>query len=140
MDNKKRNNRTEWRSFFITKVFLDEQYEEHFIRAMYEFLQQQNMVPFDELPNELVVELAIVYALDPDEDDFLVSIEEYDHSGLYDWKNVDIFEECIANIWNSQENYPENYKNLRVRVSGFSDYFIFLNDALQDEIIERTKQ
>ena len=34
---------------------------------------------------------------------------------------------------------PENYKNLRVRVSGFSDYFIFLNDALQDEIITRTK-
>ena len=33
---------------------------------------------------------------------------------------------------------PEDYKNLRVRVSGFSDYFIFLNDALQDEIITRT--
>lgn len=39
----------------------------------------------------------------------------------------------------AKEN-PENYKSLRVRVSGFSDYFIFLNDALQDEIIERTKQ
>ena len=37
------------------------------------------------------------------------------------------------------KNTPENYKNLRVRVSGFSDYFIFLNDALQDEIIIRTK-
>lgn len=34
---------------------------------------------------------------------------------------------------------PENYRNLRVRVSGFSDYFVFLNDALQDEIIQRTK-
>ena len=34
---------------------------------------------------------------------------------------------------------PENYKNLRVRVSGFSDYFNFLNDALQDEIILRTE-
>ena len=34
---------------------------------------------------------------------------------------------------------PEDYKNLRVRVSGFSDYFVFLNDALQDEIITRTK-
>jgi len=33
---------------------------------------------------------------------------------------------------------PEEHKNLRVRVSGFSDYFVFLNDALQDEIIERT--
>lgn len=34
---------------------------------------------------------------------------------------------------------PYNYKNLRVRVSGFSDYFIFLNEGLQDEIIARTK-
>ncbi len=33
---------------------------------------------------------------------------------------------------------PEKYKNLRVRVSGFSDYFVFLNDGLQDEIISRT--
>ena len=33
---------------------------------------------------------------------------------------------------------PQEYKNLRVRVSGFSDYFNNLNDALQDEIIERT--
>lgn len=35
---------------------------------------------------------------------------------------------------------PENYKNLRVRVSGFSDYFVKLNAALQDDIIERTTQ
>ena len=33
---------------------------------------------------------------------------------------------------------PDKYKNLRVRVSGFSDYFIFLNEGLQDEIIKRT--
>lgn len=33
---------------------------------------------------------------------------------------------------------PENYKNLRVRVSGFSDYFVNLNNDLQDDIIERT--
>ena len=35
---------------------------------------------------------------------------------------------------------PENYKNLRVRVSGFSDYFVNLNEGLQDDIIERTSQ
>lgn len=33
---------------------------------------------------------------------------------------------------------PDKYKNLRVRVSGFSDYFVFLNEGLQDEIILRT--
>lgn len=35
---------------------------------------------------------------------------------------------------------PQKYKSLRVRVSGFSDYFIFLNDDLQDEIITRTEK
>lgn len=38
------------------------------------------------------------------------------------------------------KNNPEKYKTLRVRVSGFSDYFVILNDALQDEIILRTVQ
>ena len=33
---------------------------------------------------------------------------------------------------------PEEHKNLRVRVSGFSDYFVSLNQNMQDEIIERT--
>lgn len=35
---------------------------------------------------------------------------------------------------------PENYGNLRVRVSGFSDYFVKLNVAIQDDIIKRTTQ
>ena len=35
---------------------------------------------------------------------------------------------------------PEEYKNLRVRVSGFSDYFNFLNEGLQNDIIQRTEQ
>ncbi len=35
---------------------------------------------------------------------------------------------------------PDKYKSLRVRVSGFSDYFIFLNGDLQDEIITRTEK
>ena len=38
----------------------------------------------------------------------------------------------------SARETPENYKNLRVRVSGFSDYFVLLNESLQDEIIART--
>ena len=35
---------------------------------------------------------------------------------------------------------PEKYKNLRVRVSGFSNYFVNLNEPLQDDIIRRTIQ
>ena len=33
---------------------------------------------------------------------------------------------------------PEEYGNLRVRVSGFSDYFVKLTESIQDDIIERT--
>lgn len=33
---------------------------------------------------------------------------------------------------------PENYKNLRVRVTGFSDYFVRLTESIQDDIIART--
>lgn len=35
---------------------------------------------------------------------------------------------------------PENYKDLIVRVAGYSDYFVDLVDGLQNEIIERTEQ
>ena len=35
---------------------------------------------------------------------------------------------------------PEDYKNLIVRVAGYSDYFNNLDKALQDEIIARTEQ
>ena len=35
---------------------------------------------------------------------------------------------------------PNEYKNLRVRVSGFSDYFVKLNEELQDDVIKRTEQ
>ena len=33
---------------------------------------------------------------------------------------------------------PENYKSLRVRVTGFSDYFVKLKPSIQDDIISRT--
>ena len=38
------------------------------------------------------------------------------------------------------QKYPEKYKDLIVRVAGYSDYFANLDKALQDEIINRTEQ
>jgi formate C-acetyltransferase len=34
---------------------------------------------------------------------------------------------------------PEGYRDLIVRVAGYSDYFCDLSEALQDEIIARTE-
>ena len=36
--------------------------------------------------------------------------------------------------------HPEKYKDLIVRVAGYSDYFNDLTPELQDEIIKRTEQ
>jgi formate C-acetyltransferase len=36
--------------------------------------------------------------------------------------------------------HPDEYRDLIVRVAGYSDYFHNLNRGLQDEIIERTEQ
>jgi formate C-acetyltransferase len=43
-----------------------------------------------------------------------------------------------ATLRAAQEN-PEQYRDLIVRVAGYSDYFCDLNQALQDEIIARTE-
>ena len=40
----------------------------------------------------------------------------------------------------SAKRTPADYKHLRVRVSGFSDYFVKLSEALQDDVIARTEQ
>ena len=34
---------------------------------------------------------------------------------------------------------PEGYRDLIVRVAGYSDYFCDLSEALQEEIVERTE-
>jgi pyruvate formate-lyase/glycerol dehydratase family glycyl radical enzyme len=43
-----------------------------------------------------------------------------------------------ATLRSAQQN-PEQYRNLIVRVAGYSDYFCDLTQALQDEIIARTE-
>ena len=45
----------------------------------------------------------------------------------------------VDTLREAQQN-PEKYRNLIVRVAGYSDYFCNLSKALQDEIIARTEQ
>jgi formate C-acetyltransferase len=44
-----------------------------------------------------------------------------------------------AKILHSAQKHPETYRDLVVRVAGYSDYFINLGKDLQDEIIKRTE-
>ena len=44
-----------------------------------------------------------------------------------------------ADTLRKAKKFPEQYRNLIVRVAGYSDYFVDLTEQLQDEIIQRTE-
>jgi formate C-acetyltransferase len=50
------------------------------------------------------------------------------------------FNVLTADTLRDAQKNPEKYKNLIVRVAGYSDYFNDLGEALQNEIINRTEQ
>ena len=49
------------------------------------------------------------------------------------------FNVVTAKTLRKAQKQPENYKDLIVRVAGYSDYFNDLGEELQDEIIRRTE-
>lgn len=49
------------------------------------------------------------------------------------------FNVISADILKDAQKHPENYRDLIVRVAGYSDYFVTLNRELQNEIIARTE-
>jgi formate C-acetyltransferase len=50
------------------------------------------------------------------------------------------FNVVTADTLRDAQKHPEKYRDLIVRVAGYSDYFNDLSDVLQDEIIRRTEQ
>ena len=50
-----------------------------------------------------------------------------------------VFNVISVDVLRSAQKEPEKYRNLIVRVAGYSDYFNNLSKTLQDEIISRTE-
>ena len=63
-------------------------------------------------------------------------LETYFKNGGVHFQLTYVSKEDLINA----KEMPENYGNLRVRVTGFSDYFVKLNESIQDDIIARTFQ
>lgn len=58
----------------------------------------------------------------------------------FDWDGHHIqFNVVTAGTLKKAREYPEKYRNLIVRVAGYSDYFCNLGPELQEEIIRRTE-
>lgn len=67
-------------------------------------------------------------------DNFIALMDEYVHrKGMHSQFSVTSQETLLA----AQKN-PDDYRDLLVRVAGYSAYFVELNRALQDDIIGRT--
>ncbi len=49
------------------------------------------------------------------------------------------FNVVTADILREAQKHPEKYRDLIVRVAGYSDYFVDLSEVLQNEIIKRTE-
>lgn len=127
-DDARRQDRAQWRDFFISETFLDAQYEESFGQAVHDYLRQQDKVPYTKLPDGFVVELAIVYVLQPEEWDYLVPLEE--RGEVADFEDEDEDEDMAeevevseagyaqaAELWNSQENREKLYRELMSKAS-----------------------
>lgn len=54
-----------WKRFFLTEVFLGEQFSEEFGKGLLTYLSEQTLCPCDNLPMGLLQELAIAYAFIP---------------------------------------------------------------------------
>jgi len=50
------------------------------------------------------------------------------------------FNVISSDMLRDAQKHPERYRNLIVRVAGYSDYFVDLGVDLQNEIIKRTEQ
>lgn len=116
-----------WKDFFLSGVFLREQYEEGFARGMMKYLSEWSMegnYNIHALPSNFLLELAIAYALVPETGSFSSGQTPFgvnDRGSFYG-------RECAASLWNMQSECghlpvrllkkPENL----VRLRSFSDY------------------
>lgn len=117
-----------WKDFFLSEEFLKEQYEEGFASGMLHYLSQWSMegnYNGEALPSNFLLELAIAYALLPEEIDNISSNKidfGINASGNF-YGRV-----CAASLWKKQSGRgslpirilykPENL----VRLRSFSDY------------------
>lgn len=84
-----------------------------------------------------VLNLSVPPSCVTDEVDFeklVILVETYFRQGGYHLQLNHVTRETLVDA----QRHPEKYPNLRVRVSGFSGYFVRFRKAIQDEIIART--
>ena len=84
-----------------------------------------------------ILNLSVPPSVVTDDGDFeklVILVETYFREGGMHLQLNHISRETLIDA----QKHPEKYANLRVRVSGFSGYFVKMRKEIQDEIIART--
>ena len=84
-----------------------------------------------------VLNLSVSPTVLTDETDFeklVILVETYFREGGMHLQLNHVSRETLVDA----QRHPEKYPNLRVRVSGYSGYFVKMRREIQDEIIART--
>jgi autonomous glycyl radical cofactor GrcA len=111
---------------------------DHYITTNFRLVVNQNDYPLVWNRSELLGDTAEAIKWIKNNDNFnklVYLFETYFKNGGTHFQLTYVSKEDLI----AAQKTPDHYKNLRVRVSGFSDYFVFLNEGLQNEIISRTK-
>ncbi|MDE7352905.1 MAG: J domain-containing protein [Acetatifactor sp.] len=122
-----------WKRFFLSEVFLKEQFSEEFGKGLFTYLSKQTLCPSDNLPMGLLQELAVAYAFIPH-----FAGEEYFDGLKYpkEWYKVSVENtfpgrRYAAEIFNMQgrecdlksmTNRILRQPAIKVRHNAFSDY------------------
>ncbi len=95
------------------------------------------MDPARTLAGGAIMNLSLPASTVSDEGEFekvVILVETYFRMGGYHLQLNHVSRETLIDA----QKHPEKYPNLRVRVSGFSGYFVRMRKTTQDEIIART--
>lgn len=138
-DSKTKNSAYDWKEYFLSELFLDEQFDESFGKGLMECLQEAPDGLIYNLPKNFILELVIAYGLLPDA--IRVGEPKYDKKGNKYWEYIyrvngegSFYNRMVAaelynihaakNNANSRNmyNFLVNKRENRLRAYSFSEY------------------
>ncbi len=127
-DNRKRKDKGQWKSFFLQDDFLRVQFEVGFVEKLDEYLREQQLENYYDLPTTFIIEMVIAYGLVLEDDGYIQIHSTWDD----EFERTEPCSNIIANIWNMQNGQysimkgssflkkPENM----TRFASFFDYHL----------------
>lgn len=138
-DSKTKNSASDWKEYFLSGLFLDEQFDESFGKGLMDCLQEAPDGLIYNLPKNFILELAIAYGLLPDA--MRVGKPKYDRKGNKYWEYIyrvngegSFYNRLVAaelyNIYAAKNNvnsrnmynFLVNKRENRLRAYSFSEY------------------